>query len=140
MQFLLVPVDGSASAQRALAHAIEMARRLGQTKLLLLNVQPTLERWYVGGLLNKEALAHLQQLGEQDSAQAKALIDTAGLTYELRIVFGQPGEVITRVSQEPGCIGIVMGTRGLSDMAQVFMGSTAHKVVHLSEAPVTLVK
>lgn len=140
MQTLLVPVDGSDSSHRALAHAIEMARRDGRMKLQLINVQQTLERWYAGGLLNKEALAHLQQLGEQDAAAARAQVDAAGLTYEFRVLFGQPGEVIARVAREQGCIGIVMGTRGLGALEQVFLGSTAYKVVQLADVPVTLVR
>lgn len=140
MQTLLVAVDGSKTGNRGVVHAIEIARRFGNTKLLLINVQQTLERWYAGGLLNKEALAHLQQLGEQDAAAARALIDAAGLSYEFRVLFGQPGEVIARVAREQGCIGIVMGTRGLGEVEQAFLGSTAHKVVQLADVPVTLVK
>lgn len=140
MRKLLVAVDGSETGNRAVAHAIELARRFGETKLLLINVQQTLERWYTGGLLNKEALTHLQQLGEQAAAAALALVDAAGLTYELRVLFGHPGETIARVAQDEGCIGIVLGTRGLGAVEQVFLGSTAFKVVQLADVPVTLVK
>lgn len=140
MQKLLVAVDGSDTGNRAVAHAIELARRFGDTKLLLINVQHTLERWYAGGLLNKEALAHLQELGEQAAVAALAQVDAAGLTYEFRVLFGHPGEAIPRIAQEEGCIGIVLGTRGLGALEQVFLGSTAYKVVQLAEVPVTLVK
>jgi hypothetical protein len=34
----------------------------------------------------------------------------------------------------------VMGTRGLGDRAQVFLGSTTYQVVQLAEAPVTLAR
>jgi len=140
MRKILVPVDGSAAANRALTHAIDLAHASGNVKLVLVNVQQTLERWYAGGLLNREALAHLQEMGEADAVEARALVDRAGLTYEFSVLFGQPGEVIARVAKEQGCIGIVMGTRGLSDLEHVFLGSTAHKVIQLSEVPVTLVK
>jgi len=140
MQTLLVGVDGSETGNRAVAHAVDLARRLGDVKLLLVNVQQTLERWYAGGLLNKEALSHLRQLGEQDARAARALVDAAGLNYEFEVLYGQPGEVLARTARERGCIGIVMGTRGLSDLAQVFLGSTAHKVVQLAEVPVTLIR
>ena len=140
MKSLLVPVDGSDAAVRAVDHAIALARRFGDVKLTLINVQQTLERWYTGGLLNHEALAHLQQLGEQDAAVARAHLDAAGLSHEFKVLFGHPGEVIARAGNDPQCIGIVMGTRGLGDMAQVLLGSTAYKVMHLAEVPVTLVK
>lgn len=140
MRTLLVAVDGSDTGNRAVAHAIEIARGFGNTKLLLVNVQQTLERWYAGGLLNKEALVHLRQLGEQDAAAARSLIDAAGLNYELKVLFGQPGEVIARIAKEQACIGIVMGTRGMGSLGQVFLGSTAHKVLQLAEVPLTLIK
>jgi len=140
MRKILVPIDGSVAANRALTHAIDLAQASGNVKLVLVNVQQTLERWYAGGLLNKEALAHLQKMGEADAVEARALVDHAGLTYEFTVLFGQPGEVIARVAKEQACIGIVMGTRGLSDLENIFLGSTAHKVIQLSEVPVTLVK
>lgn len=140
MRTILVAVDGSATGNRAVSHAIDLARQLGDVKLLLVNVQHTLARWYVGGLLNKEALEHLRLLGEQDGREARALVDAAGLTYEFDVMYGQPGEVLARIAHERGCMGIVMGTRGLGDLEQVFLGSTAHKVVHLADVPVTLIK
>ncbi len=140
MRTMLVAVDGSATANRAVAHAIDLARRLGDVKLLLVNVQHTLERWYAGGLLNKEAVEHLRLLGEQDGREARALVDAAGLNYEFDVMYGQPGEVLARIARERGCMGIVMGTRGLGELEQVLLGSTAHKVVHLADVPVTLVK
>ena len=128
MRKILVPIDGSDAALRALAHAVELARAAG-AKIVMVNVQQTLERWYAGG-----------QQGEADGAKARALVDAAGLTYEFDVLFGQPGEVIARVAKEQSCIGIVMGARGLSDLDHLFLGSTAHKVIQLAEAPVTLVK
>ena len=140
MHKLLVPVDGSAIADRAVAHAIELARRLGRTSVLLLSVQQTLERWYKHGLLNPEALEHLHQLGEADAKQARALLEASGLPYEFKVLFGHPGELIARTAKEQACDAIVMGTRGLGDLQNVFVGSTAYKVIQLAQVPVTLVK
>lgn len=139
MRTLMVAVDGSASGHRAVAHAIDTARRLGDVKLLLLNVQQTLDRWHSGGLLKDEACEHLRGLAAQDSAEALRLVGEAQLTHEFLVLYGHPAEVITRVARERNCIGIVMGTRGLGDWAHVFLGSTAYKVVQLADVPVTLV-
>lgn len=139
MRTLLVAVDGSASGQRAVAHALETARSSADIKLLLLNVQQTLERWHAGGLLNEQARAHLSEMGREDLAQALRMVDEARVSYECQVQFGDPPEVISRLARERGCIGIVMGTRGLGDWANVFLGSTAYKVVQLADVPVTLV-
>jgi nucleotide-binding universal stress UspA family protein len=140
MRKILVPVDGSAPAEHALRHAIEAARRDGATTIVLLNVQHALERWYKHGLMNEEALRHLREQGEDESAAARALLDEAGVIYDFDIVFGAPAEVIVRLAGERGCAEIVMGTRGLGDVENAFLGSVAHRVIQLAEIPVTLVK
>jgi ATP-dependent Lon protease len=58
--------------------------------------------------MNKEALKHLQQQGAEAGAQACALVDKAGLSYEFEVVYGQPAEVLTRIATEQGCSGIVI--------------------------------
>lgn len=140
MKKLLIPVDGSDNANRAVAHAIERAKAAPGTRMLLLNVQEQLERWYAHGLNSEATRQHLKEAGEREAAQARRLLDEAGIPYEFTIQFGKPAEVIARVAQDQGCTGIVMGTRGLGDVESVFLGSTAFKVVHLSAIPVTLVK
>lgn len=140
MRKFLAPIDGSVVAKHAVARAVEMAQSAGDTTLVLLNVQETLERWYTHGLLNKEALAHLEEQGREAAAEARTLLDESGVDDDFLIVYGKPAEVISRVAREQSCIGIVMGTRGLGDLENILLGSTAYKVVHLADMPVTLVK
>ncbi len=140
MRKILVPIDGSKVAVRAARHAVESARRTGDIRIILLNVQQVLERWYKHGLMNEEALKHLRQQGEEESAEARAVLDESGVPYDFRVVFGHPAEVITRLAKEQDCEGIVMGTRGLGDVENVFLGSTAYKVIQLAELPITLIK
>lgn len=140
MTKLLLPVDGSQNANRAVSQAIEMSKAMPGTQLVVLNVQEQLERGFVHGLNSEAACAHLRQLGEEATAEARRLLDEAGLVYQFLIVFGRPAEVITRVANEQMCSGIIMGTRGLGDLQSVFLGSTSYKVVHLADIPITLVK
>ena len=140
MRKLLVPVDGSPIAERAVDFAIEMARCLADTRVVLLNVQQNVEHWRKRGLLNEDCLKELRQQGEQESRQARAALDKAGTLYDFEIVFGHPAEVIVRMAHEQHCHGIVMGTRGLGDVETLILGSTAYKVIQLADVPVTLVK
>jgi nucleotide-binding universal stress UspA family protein len=140
MKSLLVPVDGSPNAGRAVAFAIRMAKAVQGMKVILLNVQEQLERWYQHGLASDSSREHLNQQGLAQSAAARRLLDESGCAYEFLIVFGKPAETIVQAAKDHGCSGIVMGTRGLGDMESLFLGSTSFKVVQLSEVPVTLVK
>ena len=47
---------------------------------------------------------------------------------------------IVRVAKLEGVDPIMMGTRGMGALGKLLLGSTANKVVHLAEVPVTLVK
>jgi nucleotide-binding universal stress UspA family protein len=140
MKSLLVSVDGSPNADRAVAFAIRMAKAVQGMKVILLNVQEQLERWYAHGLASDSSREHLKQQGQAQAAAASKLLDESGCPYEFLIVFGKPAETIVQVARDHGCSGIVMGTRGLGELQNVFIGSTSFKVVQLSDLPVTLVK
>lgn len=140
MKSLLVSVDGSANADRAVAFAVKVAKSVPGMKVILLNVQEQLDRWYPHGLASDASREHLKQLGQEQAAKARKMLDESGCSYEFLIKFGKPAETIVQVARDQGCSGIVMGTRGLGDIESVFLGSTSFKVVHLSELPVTLVK
>jgi nucleotide-binding universal stress UspA family protein len=140
MKSLLVAVDGSPCADRAVAFAIKMAKAVQGMKVILLNVQEQLERWYQHGLASDSSREHLKEQGQAQAAAAHRLLDESGCSYEFLIMFGKPAETIVQVARDHGCSGIVLGTRGLSDMETVFIGSTSFKVVQLADTPVTLVK
>jgi nucleotide-binding universal stress UspA family protein len=140
MKSLLVAVDGSPCADRAVAFAIKMAKAVQGMKVILLNVQEQLERWYQHGLASDSSREHLKEQGQAQAAAARRLLDESGCSYEFLIIFGKPAETIVQVARDHGCSGIVLGTRGLSDMETVFIGSTSFKVVQLADTPVTLVK
>jgi nucleotide-binding universal stress UspA family protein len=140
MKKILVPVDGSPVAVRAVAHAAELARGAADTKVVLLNVQQNLEHWRKRGLLDEQDIRELRAQGESESASAREMLDKAGIDYDFEILFGRPAEVIVRVAREQHCGSIIMGTRGLGDFENLLLGSTAYKVTQLAQVPVTLVK
>lgn len=140
MKRVLVPVDGSLVANRAVLFAIEQAGRADGLEINLLNVQQGVERWYKHGLLSDEVRKEIRRHGEAEAAEARTLLDKSKVQYEFEVVFGHPAEVIVRTAREKHCDAIVMGTRGLGGVENLMLGSTAYKVVQLTEMPVTFVK
>jgi nucleotide-binding universal stress UspA family protein len=53
---------------------------------------------------------------------------------------GSVAEVVTQLADSLRCEQITMGTHGRGALADLLMGSTALKVIHLSKVPVLLVK
>ena len=68
------------------------------------------------------------------------MLDEAGIQYAFRIELGPIAETIAQYAQNNQCEQIIMGTRGMSAISNLILGSVATKVIHLAHAPVTLVK
>lgn len=137
----LVPVDGSDHANRAIDHVIAEAGRGAGGDLVVLNVQAP----YPNAIVRNAELAGAvdaaqQQEGQQQLRTATARLTAAGLSFRPIVAIGEPAECIAQTTRELAATRIVMGTRGAGAIAQLLFGSTAKRVLHLVNVPVTLVK
>lgn len=142
MRRILVAIDGSDAALRALDFAVTQARCEPAAELHVLNVQPTLSNYTM-----PEIYVTAERIREVAATRARAILDAAaerlkapGCRFELEQVEGDPAETIAHRAAELGCESITMGTHGLTSIGILFMGSVAQKVVHYADVPVTLVK
>jgi nucleotide-binding universal stress UspA family protein len=142
MRKVLVPFDGSDNSLRALRYAISLARDSGPVAIHVVTVHEAPEMYgYIEAYVSQEKLADLQrQNSEALLVAAEDALKAAAVPYEKEILIGDTAAVIARRADELGCDGIVMGTRGMSAIGSLVMGSIATKVVHLANVPVTLVK
>jgi nucleotide-binding universal stress UspA family protein len=138
---LLVPIDGSAAAARALAHALGLAQQTADSQLILLNVQnaQTLELSDIQPRL-ETAAALGAAASDKVLGQPVAQCSFAGIRCVALSEYGPIAETIARVARETRADHIVMGTRGLGRLQGLVLGSVATQVVHLADIPVTLVK
>lgn len=75
--------------------------------------------------------------------RAIAELASAGITAHGIVedaVFGHAARYIVDAAEEHDTGLIVMGSRGRGDLAGLVLGSTAHKVIHLSSRPVLVVR
>lgn len=142
---ILVPVDGSENAKQALSVACKLLSENAST-LYLLHIPealayPTTLVWGVGALNAEATLAEREQAGEQLLMQAAQSAQEQGARQvEKKLVPGDPVRVILDTANDQGIDTIVMGSRGLSDLAGVVIGSVSHKVSHSAKCQVITVK
>lgn len=123
---ILVAVDGSANAERAVSHAISLVKQGVANRLHLLNVRPARDG---AGEAGGEALQSAEALCASASVPAQSHVDT-----------GQPAAVIVTSARRFGCDSIVMGTHGNTGITRDLLGSVAQDVVSKGDLPVWLVK
>ncbi len=134
---LLVAVDHSEISGRVLAAAQNLAS-LAKAKVWVLHLR---EREVIDrmGLVpsesDKEAHAAVKDAVD---AMLQAGIEAHGDVRDT--VFGHAAREIVEDAKEHDAGVIVMGSRGRSDLTGLVLGSTAHKVIHLADRPVLVIR
>lgn len=142
MRKLLVPFDGSDSAHRALAYAISLVRGPEQGSVHLVHAfQDPVVFGELAAYVPPERVSEIQRKHAQEVlAEARPALQAAGVAFTEDIISGTVAESIVRRAEELGCEAIVMGTRGMTAVGNLLMGSVATRVVHAAKIPVTLVR
>jgi nucleotide-binding universal stress UspA family protein len=138
---VLLAVDGSETSLHAVEHVIKrVSASKGDHQIHLLNVQHPLH----GSVSTFVNAAQIKQYHQDEGMKAlegaREKLDASGLPYEFHLFVGEPAEVVARYAKEQGCEEIVIGSRGLSGISSLLLGSVATKIIHLAEVPVVVVK
>ena len=140
MRKVLIPVDGSENCNRAVTHVIQLSKERGPMQVHLLNVQPPFSG-DIATFIDKKTLDdYRQEQGTEVLKSSRALLDDTGIAYSSHIGVGDITETIVSYARENKIDEVIMGTRGLGTIGSLLLGSVATKVIHLSPAPVTLIK
>ncbi len=139
---LLLAVDGSAHADRAIEIVAKLARAGMPVEVVLVNVRDLPVIYSEAPLLDADLLEQALKASQEQllsDAQARALGCGLEVVAALRAV-GAPAEEIVRLAREQAVDQIVMGSHGRGAIGSLFLGSVAQRVVHLCDVPVLLVK
>jgi nucleotide-binding universal stress UspA family protein len=139
---ILIPLDGSDNANRALDFVIANIATLKETpQILLLNVQWKVAVGNVKLFINQETIDdYYREHGMAALQYARGVLDAANLPYHYHISVGTPAEAIAQYAHEQSVEQIVMCKQGQSDFQAMLLGSVVSKVLHLTDCPVLLVK
>jgi nucleotide-binding universal stress UspA family protein len=134
---LLVAVDHSDITERVLAAVRDLALlSSGEVWVLHLREREVMPR---AGLIAMET---------SDDAQANVDAAVAELTEAgvkahgsvRNTIYGHAAREIIAEAKAEDVSAIIMGSRGRGDLAGLVLGSTAHKVIHLADRPVLVVR
>ena len=138
---ILLPLDGSALAERAI-DPVEMMAAASGAEVLLLRIVPA-----PLGKSPEAGQAEESKAFTESAALAKAYLEKvaarlAGKSVKSRILVssGDPPSEILRVAHKEDVDFIAMTTHGGTALERALLGSTAEKVVYTTKRPVFLVK
>ncbi|HEY5656638.1 MAG TPA: universal stress protein [Myxococcota bacterium] len=138
---ILVPVDFSNDSAKAMRYAVELARRFG-AKIHLLHSYPV----HIGGIAPYGMVVPESFEKDCRDAAAKHLgqwadkVGSEGVPVETTVTPVFACEAIVKAAREVNADLIVMGTRGLTGLKHVLLGSVAERTIRVAPCPVLTVR
>ncbi len=139
---VLVPVDGSESASRATQKLIEVLGWYKEPpKIDLLAVHlPVPQFPNMSVVINDGMLDRYYTEGcEAMLAPSKKALNAAGVEYTAYRLVGAIAETIVEQAKQLDSTMIYMGTRGMTALSNMILGSITTRVLHLAHIPVVLI-
>ncbi|WP_457552522.1 universal stress protein [Desulfobacula sp.] len=135
---ILNPVDGSEYSIRSTRYAIELAKLL-DAKVVLMHCHARFPIVLAEPYF-QQAINEINKSSEELVDPFIEILEKEKVKFEVRIIEGAPGNRIPDVARIEKIDLIVMGSRGVTDFAGLFIGSVAHQVLHKSDCPVFIIK
>lgn len=132
---VLVGIDGSPDALRAMCLAGDIARGLG-TKLIVLHAVGLTEVVDGEHVVTED---HRAEIADQFSSWCESLQPVGNLDWKPLLRHGAPVDTILRIAREAGSALVVIGRRGAGKRPELLLGSTAHQVAEHCPCPVLVV-
>lgn len=136
---ILLAVDGSQNAGRAVRLAIELARHFGSKVMVLSVYKHTTQMESSLSLVRTRQIPSppdevMHDLAQEAVEWAAERFAEAGIeNAETMIRRGPPARTIVQTAKQQDVDAIVLGNRGLGDIEGFFLGSVSHKVNALAD-------
>lgn len=134
----LAAVDGSEYSFRVLEKAIDLAR-IVDAEIILVYCHKKFPK-LLGRPYRNQVISDIMDNTQEVTAPFVEMMKESGVSYLERFMEGPAGTMIPIVAEHEHCEMIIMGSRGLSNIEGLIIGSTTHKVLHTAKCPVLVVK
>jgi nucleotide-binding universal stress UspA family protein len=143
---ILVPIDGSETAQKGLDYAVDLAKQTGSTIILLAVINQglgsqSMPSEAIPADLRENLEAFFKNSTETLIAEADKLCKTNGIDSQKIIREGRPVDEILKEAENSKADLVVMGSHGRSALGAAVLGSVTIGVMHSkSKIPVLVVR
>ena len=145
---ILVAIDGSKQSDKALDFALDLARNYSAEIVLINVLSPSLMSYVYNSRMfvpNVDYSKYLKQIRTPHEKLLSKAIDKAKkfqetLKVSKELVEGRPTEKIIETAKKGMFDLIVIGSRGLSGIKEIFLGSVSNRVADKAKCPVLIVK
>jgi nucleotide-binding universal stress UspA family protein len=145
---ILVPSDGSKTAQKAAGYAVDLAKEL-KASIIALSVIDKRSFIIAQTVPASETARHtiepiedyLREAAEGYAGEIKKLCDKSGIASKISIKKGHPVEEIVKEAKRSKANLIVMGSHGRSALSATVLGSVSYGVIHNNTSiPILIVR
>lgn len=138
---ILLAVDGSKSSERAARHVVQLATQLVQPpRLTVLNVDLPLLKAAAAKMGARAVAEYHASNADYALRNVRRVLGRAKLEFAEQAVVGDPAPAIVKAIEANKADLAVMGSRGMTALKNLLLGSVASKVLAQSSVPVTLVR
>ena len=144
---ILVPSDGSKTAQKAAKYAIDLAKQLKASVIAMSVID---QRSLIAQTVPATETArhtiepiedYLREAAEGYAGEIKNLCDKIGVASKISIKMGHPVEEILKEAKKSKANLIIMGSHGRSALSATFLGSVSYGVIHkATRIPILIVR
>ena len=133
---ILIPSDGSKTAKKAAAYAVDLAKQLKASIIVLSIID---QRSLIANTVPASETArhiiepiedYLKEAAEGYAGEIKKLCDKQGVASTISIKTGHPVEEIVKEAKKSHADLIVMGSHGKSALSATVLGSVSYGVIH----------
>ena len=143
MKKIIVPCDFSEQSLSALTFAVQL-EKISKAEIHLLHVidLPILHDTVLMPVLSfeEEKFQDLKESAESRFEQLAKKFGSSEIKIRTKVDFGAPSRMILDYVDKNGIDLVVMGTKGVTGMREIFVGSNTEKIVRASGVPVIAVK
>lgn len=142
-QHVLIPIDGSETAWKALNVALGLFPE-GELSVLHVIGPAGIDTDADGGVLDSKAYDRAREEADRLKAEANDRIDAADspapTLREVALEVGDPAQEILDYAEANGVDHVVMGSRGRSSIERLLLGSVSETVIRRAPMSVTVVR